>query len=177
MPWVSKQNKQSSLPPTNFLNVELLILTYFTEFLNPLFASWVSWETGWLGDHWDVFLGITSIKMWGEQDWAEGEVGLLMQSKRSLTWAHCVLWSWDQSSEMSWMEVRGLSLPTPLPQEQPTSKMAFGEDFPVTTFLRAPLLPPSEERVTLQSVFVLRVYWANSSVAAAWPFAASVPRA
>ena len=72
MTWVSKQNKQSSLPPTNFLNVELLILTYFTEFLNPLFASWVSWETGWFGDHWDVFLGITSIKMWGKQDWAGG---------------------------------------------------------------------------------------------------------
>ena len=51
----------------------------------------------------------------------------------------------------------GLSLPTPLPQEQPTCKTAFREDFPVATFFRAPPLPPGEERVALQPVFVLRV--------------------
>ena len=56
------------------------------------------------------------------------------------------------------MEVRGLSLPIPLPQEQPTSKTAFREDFPVATFFWAPPLPPSEERVTLQPLSVPRVY-------------------
>ena len=67
--------------------------------------------------------------MGGKRDWAEGEVGLLTQSKRSLTRPLCVLWSWDQSSEMSWMEVRGWAFQHPFPRSNPHPRLLFGRIF------------------------------------------------
>ena len=50
-------------------------------------------------------LGTTILREWGKKNWVEGEVKLWCGFNRDFSQPHGEFWSWDESSEVSWLKV------------------------------------------------------------------------